>query len=188
MDRRKAIKTSGFLLGGAAFSAISIAQLASCQSSAATEALSWTPSFLSTDHAQVLSRVADILIPETDTPGALSAGVPEFIDQWIKGNLDESTQQQIKAGFSGFLDQCTSAMGKSFLDCSPEEQLSFLQQAEKAAMDSEEPSILMNMKEQVYETYFTSKVGMEALGYEPIPGEYVACMPLSEVTDFSGMR
>ena len=31
-------------------------------------------------------------------------------------------------------------------------------------------------------TYFTSELGAtEALAYLPIPGEYVACMPLSEV-------
>ena len=82
MDRRKAIKRTGFLLGSTAFSAAIFSNITSCQTAATTtEALSWTPSFLSTDQAKVVEVIADILIPRTDTPGALDAEVPAYIDR-----------------------------------------------------------------------------------------------------------
>lgn len=186
MDRRKAIKTTGLLFGGAAFSTITLSQLSSCQS-AASQALSWKPSFLSVDQAKVLSTVADILIPETDTPGALAAGVPELIDQYILNNTDEEGQKEVQGAFKGFLDSCQSALGKAFGDCTPEEQLSFLQGMEKQESESDGPAILGEMKGMIYRSFFTSKEGMEILGYEPIPGDYQGCVPISECTDFSRM-
>lgn len=184
MDRRKAIKTTGFLFGGAAFSAISISSLSSCQT-AATEVAAWKPSFLSVEQGKIISAVADILIPSTDTPGALDAGVPAFIDTMLKDNMDTDTQQQIQEGFKGFMAQCQSAMGKAFNDCNKEEQLKFLQEAEKEAMNSDTPSLLMGMKEMIYRGFFTSEEGQELLGFESVPGDYQGCVPLSECTDFS---
>ena len=185
MDRRKAIKTTGLFLGGAAFSAISISSLSSCQSSATSSGAAWDPSFLSVEQGEILRSVADILIPTTDTPGAIDAGVPEYIDLMIKDNMDKETQQQIQDGFKGFIAQCQSAMGKAFGECSPEEQLKFLQGAEKEAIESNEPSLLEGMKEMIYRGFFTSEAGQELLGFEPVPGDYQGCVPLSECTDFS---
>ena len=187
MDRRKAIKNTGLLFGGMAFSTITLSQLSSCQSTA-TGAAAWKPSFLSVEQGQILRTVADILIPTTDTPGALDAGVPELIDQYILNNTDEEGQQEIQGAFKGFLDSCQSALGKAFSDCTPEEQLSFLQKMEKQESESNGPAILRNMKGMIYRSFFTSKEGMELLGYEPIPGDYQACVPISECTDFSNMR
>jgi len=141
MDRRQAIKTTGLIFGGAAFSAISISSLSSCQSSVAADMAAWQPSFFSVEQGKIIQAVADILIPRTDTPGALDAGVPEYIDLMVKANMDEEEQEQVQAGFKGFMEQCKAATGKTFNDCSPKEQLSFLQQAEKEAMESDEPSI-----------------------------------------------
>lgn len=186
MDRRQAIKSAGLLFGGAAFSAISISSLTSCQSAATQAANVWQPSFLSVEQGKVLQTVADILIPRTDTPGALDAGVPEYVDMMLKDTMAEEEQQQVLAGFKGFLEQCKAAMGKAFSDCSAEEQLSFLQKLEKEAMDSKEPALITGMKDMIYRGFFTSEEGQELLGFEPVPGDYPGCIPLAECTDFSG--
>ena len=181
MDRRKAIKRTGFLLGSTAFSAAIFSNITSCQTATATEALSWTPSFLSTDQAKVVEVIADILIPRTDTPGALDAEVPAYIDRMFKGNFSEEDQGKVKAGFKAFASQCQAANGKSFLDCTPEQKLSFLQSLEKEAQNSDKPSLIGEMKRLTYRGFFTSEVGMtEVLQYDPVPGNYDGCISLAD--------
>jgi len=183
MDRRNAIKRTGFLLGGTAFSAAIFSNITSCQSAAtATEALSWTPSFLSTDQAKTVEIITDILISRTDTPGALDAGVPAYIDLMLKDNFKKEDQDKVMAGFADFASKCQAANGKSFIDSTPEQKLSFLQQLEKEAQDSDEPSFIGVMKHLTYRGFFTSEVGMtEVLKYDPVPGNYDGCIPLADV-------
>ena len=180
MDRRKAIKRTGFLLGGTAFSAAIFSTITSCQSTA-TEVLSWTPSFLSTDQAKVVEVIADILIPRTDTPGAIDAGVPAYIDLMLKENFSKENQDKVAAGFMDFAKKCHAANGKSFMDSTPEQKLSFLQGLEKEALKSKDPSFIGVMKELTYRGFFTSEVGMtEVMQYDPVPGNYDGCISLEE--------
>ena len=181
MDRREAIKRTSFLLGGAAFSAISISSLASCQTGA-TEALGWEPSFLSVDQSKIVSAIADILVPTTDTPGAIEAGVPEFIDIMLKDNTSEDAQKKFQEHFTGFVNKCKEVTGKSFGDCAPEEQLSLLQQLEKEAQDAKDGSFIGTMKQMTYQGYFTSEVGMmDVLDYNPVPGNYDGCVAIADM-------
>jgi len=116
----------------------------------------------------VVEVIADILIPRTDTPGALDAEVPAYIDRMFKGNFSEE-------------DQGKAANGKSFLDCTPEQKLSFLQSLEKEAQKSDEPSLIGEMKRLTYRGFFTSEVGMtEVLQYDPVPGNYDGCISLAD--------
>ena len=180
MDRRKAIKRTGFLLGSTAFSAAIFSSITSCQT-AATESLSWTPSFLSTDQAKVVEIVADILIPRTDTPGALDVGVPAYIDLMFKDNFTKEEQVQVAAGFADFDKKSQAANGKSFIDATPEQKLSFLQQLEKEAQNSEDPSFIGVMKQLTFRGFFTSEAGMtEVLQFDPVPGNYDGCISLAE--------
>ena len=43
----------------------------------------YRPSFFSADEYAVVSRLTDVIIPDTDTPGASSAGVPEYLDRVV---------------------------------------------------------------------------------------------------------
>jgi len=181
MDRRKAIKRTGFLLGGTAFSAAIFSNLTSCQTAAVGDTLSWTPSYLSTDQAKVVEVIADILIPRTDTPGALDVGVPAYIDLMLKDNFTKEEQDQMAAGFADFATKSQAANGKGFIDATPEQQLSFLQQLEKEAQKSEDPSFIGVMKYLTYRGFFTSEAGMtEVLQFDPVPGNYDGCISLAD--------
>ena len=47
------------------------------------------PRFFNESDFRPISRIADLIIPETDTPGAIGAGVPEYIDMVISRNTDQ---------------------------------------------------------------------------------------------------
>ena len=46
----------------------------------AADEVAWSPRLLSAEQASLLTRLCDLLLPRTATPGALDAGVPEWID------------------------------------------------------------------------------------------------------------
>ena len=81
MDRREALKRTAWIMGGAVSAPAIMGILKGC---AAKPTIDWTPVFLSSDQGVLVSQVAEIIIPKTDTPGAKDVGVPGFIDQILK--------------------------------------------------------------------------------------------------------
>ena len=179
MDRREAIKRTGFFIGGTALSATIFSNIVSCQNSAATDIAAWKPSFLSVEQGKIVQTITDILIPATDTPGAVDAGVPAYIDTIVKDIFSGEEQKALAAGFADFSKKCKEANGAAFTDCTPEQQLSFLQALEKEAQGAEGPTFIGAMKDLTYRGYFTSEAGMmDVLDYNPVPGNYDGCVPV----------
>src|SRR5688572_14830903 len=48
----------------------------------------YTPAFFTPAEYATLSRLTDVIIPATDTPGATGAGVPEYIDRVVALNKE----------------------------------------------------------------------------------------------------
>ncbi len=181
MKRREAIKNAGLFLGGTAFSAITLSSLASCQTNATDVVSGWKPDYLTADQGAIVRRITDILIPTTDTPGAIDAGVPEYIDMVANQIMKPEEQEAFQKGFVQFATASQTANGKSFIDSTPEEQLSFLQKLEQEASTAEGPSFIGAMKNMTYRGFFTSEVGMtEVLNFDPVPGNYDGCISLEE--------
>lgn len=142
----------------------------------------WKPEFLSIDQGKTVTKIADILIPSGDKPGAVEALVPQFIDLYVKEVLTSEQQGMVQAGYKAFENACKAANGKGFMDCSAEQQLAFLQAEEKAFIASKEPTYFGFMKEMVYKGFFSSEPGAtEVLMYDPSPGNYDGCVPYSEI-------
>ena len=81
MDRRKALQRTAFLLGGAVSASIISGVMSGCQ---AEKVPDWQPEFLDKDQALLVSELAETILPETETLGAKSIGVPEYIDIIVK--------------------------------------------------------------------------------------------------------
>lgn len=149
---------------------------------APVEGAVWTPQFFSVDQGKIVTKIADILIPATDTAGAVEALIPQFVDNVAKLRLSAEEQTGVQAGFKALEEACQTASGKGFLKCSDAEQLSFLQAQEKEALNSETPTLFGGLKDLIYRGYFASEVGAtEVLKYESVPGNYDGCVPFSEV-------
>ncbi|MEL6941541.1 MAG: gluconate 2-dehydrogenase subunit 3 family protein, partial [Bacteroidota bacterium] len=88
MKRREALK-----LGGAALVSSSLFPL--IQACKNESRLNWQPSFLSEEHAQLISALVDTILPRTDTPGGLDVKVDLFIDKVFSQLYDEAGQQAV---------------------------------------------------------------------------------------------
>lgn len=108
----------------------------------------------------LISCVADLIIPATDTPGAVSAGVPEYIDLVIGRNTD---QQLVVADGLRWLDRVAR---KPFLELSEGEQLAILEPLCEAA-DREGKEVRPRnvqffalIKSLTADGYYTSRAGL----------------------------
>ncbi len=81
MNRREALKRTALITGIAISSSVSMALLNGCKPSGKE---SWQAQFLDEEEVKLVTAICDIILPATDSPGALEIHVPEFIDLMLK--------------------------------------------------------------------------------------------------------
>ena len=91
IDRREALRKTALLMGAAVSASALTGILQGCK---AAPELTYKPDFFTEDQARLISEVAEIIIPKTDTPGAKDAGVPGFIDQMLKECYKKEDQDE----------------------------------------------------------------------------------------------
>src|SRR3989337_3186394 len=102
MDRREAIKRTAWIMGGAVSAPAIMGILKGCT---AKPTIDWKPVFLSSDQGILVTQVAEIIIPKTDTPGAKDVGVPGFIDSLIKDCYAKADQDEFLNDLTAFDDE-----------------------------------------------------------------------------------
>lgn len=153
---------------------------------------SYKPLFFSADHYRMVERLAEMIIPGDDTPGATQAGVAEFIDFMVANRVPvsgsgeiRSTDDAIAAGtqaqirFVGGLNwinaRSQSEHRHEFLDCTPEQQNGLLEElaykAKFTPATERGRAFFQMMRDYTVVGYYTTKIGLESLGY---PGLQVA--------------
>jgi hypothetical protein len=189
MQRRDALKHTALFFGYAVSVSALSETFVACSSQAS---LGWKPEFLTDNQATTIAEITETILPKTKTPGAKELGVPQFVDKMLNDLLSETEQKDFLAGLDTFDKACEVATGKSFVDCTEKQRQDFLLQQDKEAAKLP-PSVwgirlaapgptafFRRLKELTLLGYFTSeKVGKTLLGYDPIPGHYIACMPLT---------
>jgi gluconate 2-dehydrogenase gamma chain len=121
------------------------------------------------DHEMQTIRVlADIIIPKDDVSGSASeAGVPEFIEFIAKDMKHHQTP--LRGGIKWMDMQCMKNYGKSFVDCTPTQQIELVDQIafpEKSKPEMAQGVAFFNrMRDLTATGFFTSKIGIADLGY-----------------------
>ncbi|MBV8864628.1 MAG: gluconate 2-dehydrogenase subunit 3 family protein [Acidobacteriaceae bacterium] len=128
------------------------------------------PQFFNIPDFKTISRIADLIIPPTDTPGAIAAGVPAFIDLVVARNTD---QQLIVADGLRWLDAESKRIAEQrFVELSEEQQLSILEPlctAHDADMNNRARNVqfFSLIKSLTADGYYTSRIGlMDELQYK----------------------
>lgn len=162
MDRRKFLVNTFALFG---------INLYSINSLVIDSALAYTgdiTSRLSKKQQQLISIIADIIIPETDTPSATQAGVVSYIDFYLHEFLSSNSRTTLLDGLEQNFD--TRAV---FVHLPPNKQVAIIEQLDAQLFTEKENAIYKHIKQLVVIGYYTSEVGAtQALQYDPVPGPY----------------
>jgi hypothetical protein len=121
------------------------------------------PRFFNPAQLLVISRLTDLIIPPTDTPGAAAAGVPAYIDLVVKE--DPSLQATFKEGLTR-LDTMSEARfaNTSFLQLTEAQQIEILTALSEAA--GNDGDFFHAIKNLTADGYYTSRIGLlQELGY-----------------------
>jgi hypothetical protein len=178
LTRRTAIRNAVLLLGGA----IPAAQLGLLESTLAATPVESKPRFLSPEQLVMVERIADLVIPETDTPGAVSAGAHRFIDLLLAEWASSDTQQQFVAGLADIEQRATDVGMPGFLGGSADQQVAIVQLLDREAFAEGAPeTFFRRLKKLVLFSYFSSEPGAtQALRFDRVPGDFDPCLSLED--------
>ncbi|MEM9936311.1 MAG: gluconate 2-dehydrogenase subunit 3 family protein [Bacteroidota bacterium] len=178
MDRRKALKQVAWIMGGSISLPAMSGVLAGCTPSTAEtgKLVFFTPT-----EFDLVSAMADRILPATATPGALDVRVPGFIDLMLQDVYTVKLQETVKAGVSSLNQLSQTLHGQGFHNLAPEKQDALLLGMEEEALvasPQEGKPFFSIIKELTLLGYFTSEEGAKAtLDFVPIPGKYEGCIP-----------
>ena len=184
MDRRKAVKAVAVIMGGA-FSASTLSMMLD---SCTTATKPTNGNDFSSDEKKIVERMSDIIIPRTDTPGAVDAGAPAFVMMMMNECHTAEDQKKFHDGLMAFDKECKEKSGASFLKLSPEKQEEVVKRLDATALDKknkkssdEEFVFYRNLKALTLLGFFTSEPGAtKTLRYAQVPGHYEGCIPYHE--------
>ena len=153
----------------------------------------------SSHQASVISELSETILPRTKTPGAKDLHIDQFIDHLLKQVLSTDDQQRFLKGIDAFEAEAKEMNGKSFIESSPQQRSTLLTKLEQET-EKVPPSVwginmkkdagplpfYRHVKELTLLGYFTSKaIGKEVLVYDPVPGKYIADMPMVQPGNIS---
>ena len=195
MQRRDALK---LLISGAVMPAFTPESFALFR--AAHPAEGYQPRTLNPHQNATVIAMTDLIIPETDTPGAKGARVNEFIDLILTEWATDEERANFLGGLAGVDKQSNELFGKDFVDVSPAQQTALLRAMDDAAMAGRDstPRVLPSLgtpmardaqlkgnfwpvfKSITLHGYYTSEIGFtQELKLQIIPGAFHGCAPVN---------
>ncbi|HLO46479.1 MAG TPA: gluconate 2-dehydrogenase subunit 3 family protein [Leadbetterella sp.] len=189
MNRRNYIKNTAAALGLTLTGSSMSEMLLSCQTQAK---LDWKPAFFTNNQAALIAEIAETILPKTKTPGAKEMAVPQFIDKMVKETMDEASQKNLIEGIDSFEEEVKAKYNTDFMSLKPNEKLEFLKKLDEEKprsglsmwgialeKDVPQPTFFKTIKGLTLFGFYTSEeIGRNVLVYDPVPGEYIGCMPL----------
>ena len=128
---------------------------------------------LSDKQLKLVELIGDIIIPDTDTPGAAKADVHGFINHMLAKFMRKKDAKAFMRGLAAF-----DAKAGGFLSLPADQQVAAVADVDKKLKID---TFYSTLKGLVITGYYTSKIGAsEELAYDPIPGQYHE-IPFSDI-------
>ena len=183
MDRRNALKNIGKGLGTITITPSILNLFQSCQNSTTLNSV-----FFNKEQFLVISKLMEIIIPETETPGAISLKLPEFIDAYIYNVIDEdniTSNKILKEGLNKFIDLVRSETTKQETnEISIKEWEDQLRKVLVSESKNDKITIaIQDLRKLTVGAYKINEfVGENLMAYNPVPGKQIGCVDLNEAT------
>lgn len=208
MNRRQALKNIGLGAGIIVVGPTTLSLLQSCKND---KTIDWEPSFLTVANGFALKQLLDVIIPATDTPGANDLNIARFIDSYMEEVASEERRENFQKGADSFAAEFKTQFDKDLNDGTPEEYEKMVekylsaipqeQEEPKRNTETQDPmdedpeermdktsgdgaySYVNEVRELAIWAWKNSEeVGENVLWYDPVPGQYIACGTIEELS------
>ena len=189
LDRRALLQRMALLLGA---TAIPAEAFAAAKGRARKR-------YLTPANYALMSAVAETIVPATDTPGAIGAGVPSRLDGMLGKWASAITRQKIIDALARINAAAMTAQKKNFVALTPAQREAVLLPHDAAALKSVTPPPgapkphffapanyvtddgYLKLKELVIALYYNSEIAMtKELVYEHNPGTWQPSIKITE--------
>lgn len=168
MDRRELLKIMALTLGSSIALPESVfAQLAEPLDLAKLK-------FFSPAQRDLVAALAETIIPKTDTPGAIEAGVPGWIELLVQDCLEAADQKIILDGLAAVETRSAADFQKAYAKLTVPEQIQLLTALENEAKRAgDAKAFIRQFKELTKFTFVNSEVGgTQAFDFVLVPGRW----------------
>jgi hypothetical protein len=136
---------------------------------------------LSAEQFALLEQITEVMIPSTDTPGAIAAGVPAFMRQMLDEWASPATRVEMAEVLEGVEKHAWAKFGAAFVELAPERRHEVGRGFDEDRVGRQDPAY-GKFKYLVLVGYYHSEIGAtQELRYELVPGAWRACVPFSEI-------
>ena len=175
MKRRGAIKRISLAFSSLTLSAPVISTIQSCQ----TNSSDLNFSFFNKRQISFLEKIMEIIIPETDTPGAKTLSIVNFVDAHVAKNIRTEDQKYLLAMIEGFIDMVIETEKINSISEVDDKLLekhfsNHIDNGSMIALDGKNYSQICSLfRDMAVRSYMiTEYVLVNKLEYVPIPGYY----------------
>jgi glucoside 3-dehydrogenase (cytochrome c) hitch-hiker subunit len=171
VNRRQALRTLGHAAAGAAASslwveslgAFSLQQVHTPETHAAIAATDWTPAVLTGRQNQTVVILTELIIPETDTPGAKATNVNRFIDR-ILAVAKREDREAFMRGLAWIDQRSQTLFGGDFSGTGAENQTKLLTRLSTEGNPDKEDQIGLDffraIKSMTINGYYSTEIGL----------------------------
>ncbi|MCP5114489.1 MAG: gluconate 2-dehydrogenase subunit 3 family protein [bacterium] len=168
MKRREVLKSA--LLGAGALQVPGVPPAGGSQvlQGAAAADEDWKPKLLDAHQNETVIALTELIIPQTDTPGAKAALVNRYVDLALAdGDLERG--RRFRDGLASLDGLAIQQHNSPFVRCSEAQQAEML-----ASLKADGSEFFAELKRLTIEGYYTSKIGIDELNKHGVP-ETFAC-------------
>jgi hypothetical protein len=119
--------------------------------------LAWKPEALDAHQNDTVVALSDLIIPDTDTPGAKAANVNRYIDLLLRDGSEE-TKRAFVAGLGSLDGLSIRKFGSPFVRCSKSQQTEVLTE-----MDASNHEFFRMAKRMIAQIYYNTAIGYREL-------------------------
>jgi gluconate 2-dehydrogenase gamma chain len=184
MQRREVLRLLGSLTAGSMLTPLSPDRLYALGRETHRRLAQRAPPHIFDPHQhETVATVAELIIPETDTPGARAAGVGEFIDLMVAEWYGEEERARFLEGIATLDRRSQAIIGRLFVEAPASDQAQVLSELEgelsafRAGGGEPGRHFFHQIKHLTLYGYYTSRVGLDQeLRWSAVPGRYDPCL------------
>lgn len=129
----------------------------------------------------LVTALSERVLPTTDTPGAIAAGVPDYIEHMLGDWAVDDDRATIIDGLAAIDARSMADYGKPAVKATAAQQDALLTLAMNKSLPGAGP-FFEAFRQLVITGYYTSEIGItQEREYLPVPGEYDGAYPVAKV-------